>query len=118
MTDIDSIVNNYLAAWNTLESESRVILLGKIIAEDCLYADAHLPETISTRESHCQFIDRFRDKFPHLKIELSSPPNAHHRFFRFGWQLVTPDSQIFAKGSFFGEIDRAGKINKLIGFVD
>ena len=118
MSEIKQVIQDYLLAWNSSEREERVTLMRKVLAENCLYVDSHLPEPIATRELHCQFIDRFRDKFPDLSLNLTSFPDSHHGYFRFGWQMLKPNGEIFTQGSFFGEINERQKIIKLVGFVD
>ena len=51
-------------------------------------------------------------------VSLSSFPDSHHGYFRFGWQMLKPNGEIFTQGSFFGEINERQKIIKLVGFVD
>jgi hypothetical protein len=118
MTEIKQLIQDYVSAWNTVDSEERVRLMTQVLAEHCLYVDSHLPDPISSRELHCQFIDRFKDKFPELKLNLASSPDSHHGYFRFAWQMVKPNGDLFTQGSFFGEIDEQHQITKLVGFVD
>lgn len=118
MQNIEPIIKDYLLAWNASDSEQRADLMTKLVAEDCLYADSHLPEPIITRELHYQFIDRFRQKFPDFSLVLVSSPESHHNFFRFAWKLVKSDGTSFSEGSFFGELNQQGEILKLVGFVD
>ena len=118
MQEIEQVIQDYLLAWNSPDREKRVALMTKVLAENCLYVDSHLPEPIATRELHCQFIDRFRDKFPDLSLNLASSPNSHHGYFRFSWQMLRPNGDLFTQGSFFGEVNEQHKVTKLVGFVD
>lgn|GEM_PF-2219799 len=115
--EIEPLIQDYLTAWNAADSNQRLLLLDKVLAADCIYADSHLPELIETKELHGQFIDRFRSKFPDLQISLVSV-DAHHSFFRFNWQISKLTGEIFTQGIFFGEIDSNQKISKLVGFVE
>ena len=117
MPDI-KVIQDYISAWNISYSEERMALLSSILAENCLYADSHLPDTIVGKESHCLFIDRFKTKFPDLSLKLVASPDLHHGYFRFNWQILKADGNLFTQGSFFGEIDEQEKITKLVGFVD
>jgi hypothetical protein len=118
MSDIERIIQDYLSAWNSSNKEERITLMTKVLAENCVYVDSHLPESITNRELHCQFIDRFRDKFPDLSLKLVSSPDSHHGYFRFSWQMLKLNGDIFTQGSFFGEIDDRDRITKLVGFVN
>ena len=118
MSEIQPVIQDYVSAWNSSNSEERIALMDKVLADNCLYADSHLPDPITGKESHCLFIDRFRDKFPDLSLKLVASPDSHHGYFRFDWQMLKPDGNIFTQGSFFGEIDEGDKITKLVGFVN
>lgn len=118
MPEIEAVISDYLAAWNATDSETRLSLISKVLAPNCLYADSHLPDLIETRELHSSFIDKFKSKFPELKITLVDTPDIHHGFFRFRWQLVKPNEDTFTKGIFFGETNHNHQITKLVGFVD
>jgi predicted GTPase len=118
MQNIQDTIDQYLAAWNTLDSDQRSIAMQDIVADDCYYADAHLPDALTTREAHNQFITQFRTKFPEFSLQLNSPSQGHHHYYRFGWQLLKADGSVFTTGMYFGEIDDEGKICKIIGFVD
>ncbi|MEM8672521.1 MAG: hypothetical protein AAGF83_01420 [Cyanobacteria bacterium P01_G01_bin.67] len=74
--------------------------------KNCLSVDSHFPDPIQERASHCSFIDRFKDQFPDLSLNLISASNLHHGYFRFEWQILKPDGNLFTQGSFFGEIDK------------
>jgi hypothetical protein len=116
--DPNQILNNYLSAWNTLDAAARSLAMAGVVAEDCYYADAHLPEPLRGRELHDRFIDRFREKFPDLRLQLVGEPQSHHGYFRFRWELIKTDNSVFVKGCYFGEINETGQIEKVIGFVD
>lgn len=118
MPEIKQVIQNYVSAWNSSDSQERIALMTKVLAQNCLYIDSHLPETITNRELHCQFIDRFREKFPELNLKLASSADSHHGYFRFAWQMFKSNGDLFTQGSFFGEIDEQDQITKLVGFVD
>ena len=118
MSDQTQVIIKYLAAWNAKNAEERLPLIEKTLASNCLYADSHLPNLIEDRESHSQFIDQFKSKFPELRISLIKEPEIHHGFFRFHWQLTKPNGEVFIKGNFFGEMNQDNLITKLVGFVD
>ncbi|GAB4526756.1 MAG: nuclear transport factor 2 family protein [Pleurocapsa sp.] len=118
MSEIKQTIEDYISAWNSSDSEARMTIMNRILAEKCLYVDSHLPDPIVGRESHCLFIDRFKDKFPDLSLKLIATPDLHHGYFRFNWQIIKADGNLFTQGSFFGEINEENQITKLVGFVD
>ncbi len=118
MSDLQQTIDGYLAAWNTLDATQRATAMQAVIADDCYYADAHLPDALVGKELHDRFVTQFRDKFPGFSLHLASPAQEHHGYFRFGWQMLKPDNSVFVKGMYFGEINSQSKICKIIGFVD
>ena len=118
MSGKEQVITEYLAAWNVSDTKERLTLITQVLAPNCIYADSHLPDLIETSELHSSFIDQFKSKFPELKISIMGTPDIHHDFFRFHWQLSKPNGDIFTQGSFFGEINQANQITKLVGFVD
>ena len=118
MVEAERVINRYLAAWNTQEAKERLSLIDRVLDPKCIYADSHLPNLIKTSKLHSEFIDRFKQKFPELKISSIDTPSIHHGFFRFSWQLTKPNGDIFTQGVFSGEINQEHKISKLVGFVD
>lgn len=118
MPEIKPVIQDYVLAWNSSDSTKRIALMTKVLAENCIYIDSHLPETITNRKLYCQFINRFCEKFPELNLNLVSAPDSHHGYFRFAWQMLKPNGDLFTQGSFFGEINEQDQITKLVGFVD
>ncbi len=118
MPNIEQIIETYVLGWNSSTNNQRMDLMEKVLAQNCVYFDSHLPEPTEGRDLHCQFIDRFRDKFSDLSLELTSTPDAHHGYFRFTWKMLKGDGNIFVQGTFFGDLDPQDKITKLVGFVD
>ncbi len=118
MPNIEQVIKTYVLGWNSTTPQERMDFMTKALAENCVYFDSHLPEPTPGRDLHCQFIDRFRDKFSDLSLELTSTPSSHHGYFRFTWKMVKGDGNVFIQGNFFGELDQENKIAKLVGFVD
>ena len=115
---IEKIIKDYVDAWNSSDSQARINLMDKVLAESCLYLDSHLPDPITGKEPHCLFIDRFKSKFPDLRLNLVASPDSHHGYFRFQWQMLKGDDELFIQGSFFGEVNEQQQITKLVGFVN
>jgi hypothetical protein len=118
MSNLQETIDRYLAAWNNPDAEQRSQQMQAVVADDCYYADAHLPDALTTREAHDRFITQFRTKFPDFSLQLAAPAQGHHGYYRFAWQLLKADGSIFTKGMYCGELNSEGKICKIIGFVD
>ena len=118
MPEIQEVIENYVAAWNSNDSQARTTTMNGVLAPDCIYLDSHLPDPTVGKESHCLFIDRFKDKFPDLSLHLTKAVDSHHDHFRFQWQMLKGDGDVFIKGCFVGEVNEQQQITKLVGFVD
>lgn len=116
--DIEKVIETYLLGWNITNAPERMDLMTRALAPNCVYFDSHLPEPTQGIHLHCQFIQRFRDKFSDLSLQLTSTPSSHHGYFRFQWKMIKGDGNVFIQGSFFGELDQENKIAKLVGFID
>ncbi len=80
MLEIEEVIEDYVLGWNSSKAEDRLLLMKKVLAENCLYLDSHLPEPVDNIETHCQLIESFRAKFPEISLQLSAAPDSHHRW--------------------------------------
>ncbi|CCQ64168.1 hypothetical protein [Crocosphaera watsonii] len=118
MSEIEQVIEDYVLGWNSSKPEDRLLLMKKVLAENCLYLDSHLPKPVDNIETHCQLIESFREKFPEISLQLSTAPDSHHGHFKLTWKMVTKNGDVFLGGNFFGEVNQQTKITKLVGFVD
>ncbi len=118
MLEIEEVIEDYVLGWNSSKAEDRLLLMKKVLAENCLYLDSHLPEPVDNIETHCQLIESFRAKFPEISLQLSTAPDSHHGYFKLAWKMVKKNGDVLMEGNFFGEVNQLNKITKLVGFVD
>ncbi|MDJ0597249.1 MAG: transposase [Crocosphaera sp.] len=118
MLEIQQVIEDYVSGWNSSKPEDRLLLMKKVLAENCLYLDSHLAEPVDNLETHCQLIESFKEKFPDISLQLSSPPDSHHSHFKLPWKMVKKNGEVLIKGQFFGEVNQQNQITKLVGFID
>jgi hypothetical protein len=115
VSDIATLVDRYIGAWNEREPERRRELVSDTFAEDASYVDAHRsgdgPEGIDAMIAAAQ------DQFPGHRIELIFGPDAHNDRVRFAWQLLGPDGAE-GGGTDFATVAPDGRLVSVTGFSD
>ena len=114
MSEVDSVVSAYGAAWMDVGDAERRRLLEIAWSEDGVYQDP--TADVSGREALVQHIAAFRKRLPGSKIIITSGVDHHHGKFHFLWKMIGPDGQTTLEGRDFGELDRDGRICRIAGF--
>jgi SnoaL-like domain len=115
VSDIATIVDRYIAAWNEREPGRRRELVSDTFADEASYVDAHrsgdglagIDAMIATAQA----------QFPGHRIELSFGPDAHNDRVRFAWQLLGPDGAV-GGGTDFATVAPDGRFGSVTGFSD
>jgi hypothetical protein len=117
MTDIDALINRYIAIWNERDPHRRRELIAQTWTEDATYVDPML--TGSGHEGIDAMIGGAQQQFPGHRFELAGAPDAHHDRVRFTWHLK-PDAgdDAVAIGSDFGVVADDGRLRSVTGFLD
>lgn len=106
MTDVNKVVDNYVACWNEPDPEPRRELVQRTFADDATYVDAH--RSGAGTDAIADMIGAAQQQFPDHKIELArGPEDAHNDRLRFTWKLVGPDGALREAGRDVGVLDRA-----------
>ena len=114
MTDVDTIVGAYGAAWLEANEAERRRLLEASWSEDGVYQDP--TASVVGREALIRHIADFHKRLPGTTIVFASGVDHHHGKFHFLWKMVGPDGQVAAEGRDFGEFDDDGRICRIAGF--
>jgi hypothetical protein len=115
VSDIATLVDRYIAAWNEREPGRRRELVSDTFAEDAGYVDAH--RSGDGVEEIDAMIGTAQDQFPGHRIELIFGPDAHNDRVRFAWQLVGPDGAV-GGGTDFATVTPEGRLASVTGFSD
>ncbi len=114
MTDPETVLTAYTAAWCERDDSARLRLLESCWAEDGLYLDptgearghaalsAHIGGVLATS--------------PGARIEMTSRADTHHDRLRFGWRMVAADGSVPVEGIDCGRIGADGRLTEIVGF--
>jgi hypothetical protein len=115
MAEIKSVVDDYIAAWNTADEAERRAIVERVWTEDGTYLDPLMrgdgPEVITA------MIGAAQQQFPGHRFELAMGPDVHNDRVRFGWKLVGPDGAA-AAGTDFATVAGDGRLRDVTGFLE
>jgi hypothetical protein len=115
MTDITTIVDGYIAAWNETDADRRRALVADAFADDASYVDPLM--TGEGTDGIAAMIGAAQQQFPGHRFELSSGPDAHHDRVRFAWNLVGNGTPV-AAGVDFATVADDGRLRTVTGFLE
>jgi hypothetical protein len=115
MTDVRTVVEQYIAVWNETDADQRRALIADVFTEGAGYTDPL--GAVTGHNGIDQFIGGAQQQFAGLTFSLPAEPDAHHDLARFQWHLGTPGAEPVAIGFDVVELD-GGKITKVHGFLD
>jgi hypothetical protein len=117
MTDITTVVNNYIAAWNEADAGRRREIVAETFADDAAYLDP-----LMSAEGHdgiAAMIGGAQQQFPGHRFELSMGPDAHNDRVRFAWSMVgTEGGDPVARGVDFATVAGDGRLQSVTGFLE
>jgi SnoaL-like protein len=113
-TDLTTLVDTYLDAWNERDAGRRGELVSRAWAEEGQLADPPL-----TGSGHAGISDvaaAMHQQFPDHRFERTSGVDEHHGFLRFGWNLTGPDGTVATNGIDVGVVGEDGRLARIVGF--
>jgi hypothetical protein len=117
MTDISTVINNYIAAWNEADPDRRRAIVGDTFVDDATYLDP-----LMSGEGHdgiAAMIAAAQQQFPGHRFELAMGPDAHNDRVRFAWTLVAADGGApVAGGVDFAIVADDGRLRSVTGFLE
>ncbi|GAA1523781.1 nuclear transport factor 2 family protein [Actinomadura kijaniata] len=115
MSDINELVQSYLAAWNLTDAQARRAALAEVFAEDATYTDPLV--SVRGRDGLDATIAAVQGQFGGLVFSLAGAVDAHHDIARFTWHLGPEGAEPVAIGFDVAVIDD-GRISQVLGFLD
>jgi len=115
MTDIATVIDTYIAAWNESDPARRRRLIAETWSDEATYVDP-----LMSGEGHGgidAMIAGAQEQFPGHRFELVDGPDAHHDRVRFTWQLVGDGGAPVAVGFDFGTLAPDGRLHSVTGFL-
>jgi len=117
MTDITTIVNRYIDAWNETHPDRRRALVADTFTDDASYVDPLM--TGEGADGIAAMIGGAQQQFPGHRFELAFGPDAHHDRVRFAWKLVGPENGTpVAAGVDFATVAGDGRLREVTGFLE
>jgi hypothetical protein len=116
MSDLQDLVERYLAGWNETDPAARRLLVEDLWAEDGRYTDPLVAAT--GREDIAAMIGAVQGQFPGLVFTLAGPVDAHHHIARFTWELGPRAGEALVVGFDVLVADGDGRIGSVHGFLD
>ena len=117
MTDVTTVVHNYIAMWNEPDAQRRRAIIAQTWADDASYLDPL--QTGDGRDGIDAMVAGAQQQFPAHRFELSAGPDAFADRVRFAWRLV-PDGgeQAVAAGVDFATLGPDGRLQTVTGFLE
>jgi hypothetical protein len=117
MTDITTVVHNYIAMWNETTPEDRRAIIVETFADDASYLDPLMAG--DGREGIDAMVAGAQKQFPGTRFELTAGPDAHHDRVRFAWRLVADGAgEPLAAGVDFATVADDGRLRAVTGFLE
>jgi hypothetical protein len=117
MTQINALIDNYIAIWNEGDPERRRALIAQTWTEDSSYVDPLM--TGAGPDGIDEMIAQAQQQFPGHRFELAGTPDAHHDRVRFTWHLKpVAGGDAVAIGLDFGVVADDGRLRSVTGFLE
>lgn len=116
MSDFDTVVRRYLAAWNETDPDRRRAAVEDVCAADVRYVDPLA--AVEGRAALDGLIGAVQGQFPGMVFAPGGPVDAHHQQARFTWQLGPEGQEPIAVGFDVAELGPDGRIRTILGFID
>jgi len=116
MSDVNELVERYLAAWNETDPAARAALVAEVFTSDAAYTDplvavrghAGLEATIAAVQG----------QFAGLVFTSGGAVDAHHDIARFTWHLGPQGGEPLVIGFDVAVLGEDGRITQVLGFLD
>ena len=117
MTDITTVVDEYITMWNETDAEARRAIVARAFGDDGAYLDPLMagegPDGIDAMVAGAQA------QFPGVRFELTAGPDHHHDRVRFAWRMVGADGAgELARGVDFATLAEDGRLRSVTGFLE
>ncbi|WP_433384223.1 nuclear transport factor 2 family protein [Micromonospora sp. KLBMP9576] len=116
MSDMNGLVQRYLAAWNEPDAAARQAVLAEVIAEDAVYTDPLV--SVRGRDGLDAAIAAVQGQFGGLVFSFGGAIEAHHDIARFVWHLGPAGGQPVVIGFDVVVVGDDGRISQVLGFLD
>jgi hypothetical protein len=116
MSDMNELIQRYLAAWNETDAAARREVLAEVFAEDAVYTDPLA--SVPGRDGLDATIAAVQGQFGGLVFSLDGAVDAHHNIARFTWHLGPEGAEPIVIGFDVAVVGADGRISQVLGFLD
>lgn len=116
MSDMNELVQRYIAAWNETDAAARQAVLAEVLAEDAVYTDPLV--SVRGRDGLDATIAAVQGQFAGLVFSLGGAVDAHHDIARFTWHLGPEGAEPIVIGFDVAVVGEDGRISQVLGFLD
>ncbi|HEY1997071.1 nuclear transport factor 2 family protein [Paraburkholderia sp.] len=110
------LIDRYFDAWNESDTGRRRELIVATWSTNAAYLDPLLSG--DGHDGIDAMIRAVHERFPHHTFRRTTEVDGFANRLRFSWELTTPDGTPIVKGSDFGVVDTAGRLQAVTGFLD
>ena len=116
MSNIEAVVERYLASWNETDPTRRRSALVASCAADARYRD---PVMASDGQAGLDaMLAGVQAKFPGFVLKRISKVDSHNGAVRFAWSLGPVDGPSVIEGVDFATLSADGRLASIVGFID
>ena len=116
MSNIESIVENYVASWNETDPARRQSSLAASCAANASYRD---PVMVSDGQAGLDaMLAGVQAKFPGFVLRRISKVDSHNNAVRFAWSLGPAAGPSVVEGVDFATLSADGKLASIVGLID
>ena len=114
-TEVEPVINQYIAAWNETDPAMRRELIARTWTEDGSYLDPLMSG--GGHDGIDAMIGAVQTQFPGYRFRRTGELDAHNNVVRFSWELGPDDGPALAGGVDFGVV-AGGRLQSITGFLD
>jgi SnoaL-like protein len=115
MSDIQYLVERYLAIWNETDAAARRQRIDEVLADGVRYTDPLAD--VCGRDAFDAVVVAVQAQFAGLVFTLG-PVDAHHGIARFTWELGPAGGESLVGGFDVAVTGEDGLIHSVLGFLD
>ena len=113
-TEVTTVVDDYLAAWNERDEQRRAQLIERAWAPDGRLVDP--PFDGDGHDGISQMAAVMHEHYDGHRFERISGVDMHHEHLRFAWRLVGPDGTVAVEGIDVADVAPDGRLARVVGF--
>ena len=113
-TTATETVDTWLAAYGEPDRERRTELVRRVWAADGELIDP--PLAGAGHDALVALADAVLEMFPGHTFRRTTDVDGHHRYARYGWELVASDGGVALGGQDLVELNANGQLQKVVGF--